>query len=260
VTKTLVTATVACMNTITGGVQELDDNRRWVARITYTTAGSDLIPIAAELRLRPPCPGHPDWGLLYEYDEASGEGRTSRYHVDDDGKLHTDAETDYQPPEGPCECGWPEEPLGSDELAPLPYPGLTLTHLRRVSIADDIARTREAFRTVLATGAHPSDERSAVRKIAKQLTAAPPGPRVGRKRRDRLTVLRALRLYEQGAKVADIGQELRLSPSWVKDALAWSRREGLLVGGRGRGARGGVMSAQANDELATLEGDHHGER
>lgn len=236
------------MNTITGGVQVLDDNRRWVARLTYTTAGSDLIPIAAEIRLRPPCPGHPAWGLLYDSEDGA-----SRYHVDEKGVLHTDAEPDYQPPEGPCECDWPDVPLTNSALEPLPYPGLTLTHLRRISIADDIARTREAFRTILALGAHPGDDRSPVRRIAEQLTAAPAGPRVGRKRRDRLTVLRALRLYEQGTKVADIGAELHLSAGWVKDALAWARREGLLVGGRGRGARGGLMSPDATAELERLE-------
>lgn len=232
--------------TLTGGIQTLDDTGRWVARVTYLIRDSELLPISADIRLRPPCPGHPGWVTA-----KTGFGRR-RHYVDDDGILHTEGEVGFTPPEQPCDCPWPTAADTAAELDEVPPPGLTLTHLRKISINADIVRSRGALRTVLDLQASLDDDPAV--EVGRHVSAEPDSrPRVGRPRRERLPLLRALQLYQDGRKITDIATEIGYSPSWVKDALSWSRKEGMLIGGRGRGARAGVMSPAAEQELGALE-------
>lgn len=237
------------MTTILGGVQQLDgDGGRWVARVTYAVAESELLPVAVEVRLRPPCPGHPDWRLMSMYDET-GKRRRRRYFRDDAGEVHFEGDG-LEPPQRPCDCPWPESSI--PVTADVPNPGLPLALLRKVSYTADMARTREAFRNWMQYAGNDGP----IKEVANAVLAEPDRPRVGRKRRDRRTVLRALALYEQGMRLDAIAKEVGYTRAWVKDALSWARNTDppLLVGGRGRGARGGVMTPAALAEHRALTG------
>lgn len=232
----------------------LDETGQWVARINYLVRGSEVIPVGTEVALRPPCPGHPGWVTA-----ETGFG-PRRHHVDDDGVLHTDDEVDYRPPDRSCDCPWPTEADTAAAHADVRTPGLTLTHLRKISINSDLVRTRDALHTVLDLQDALGADDPVIQAATDALADDDGRPRVGRPRRPRLPLLRALRLYEQGEQIADIAAEIGYSRSWVKDALVWSRREGLLIGGSGRrGARGGHMSDAAKNELAQREQRHYAE-
>ena len=65
--------------------------------IKYEVRGSKVLPVGAEVALRPPCPGHSGWVTA-----DTGLGRR-RHYVDADGVLHfEDNEQDYRPPTNPA--------------------------------------------------------------------------------------------------------------------------------------------------------------